>query len=153
MKTQKFFNGRFYLIQLIYVGASLVAQMVNNLPAVQETQAQSLGQDDPREKEMAMHSRILAWRIPWTKEPGGLQSMGSQRVGHNWVTKHSHRETNQILETVVDFFLFWSWITFGSYSTFSSLGFFNLGNIITKAPEDLREAAEAYETLYNIKAS
>ena len=65
------------MIQLILVGASLVAQMVNNLPAVQETQAQSLGQDDPLEKEMAMHSRILAWRIPWTKEPGGLQSMGS----------------------------------------------------------------------------
>ena len=54
-----------------------MAQMVNNLPAVQETQAQSLGQDDPLEKEMAMHSRILAWRIHWTKEPGGLQSMGS----------------------------------------------------------------------------
>ena len=57
--------------------------MINNLPAMQETQAQSLGQDDPLEKEMAMHSSILAWRIPWTKEPGGLQSMGSQRVGHN----------------------------------------------------------------------
>ena len=57
--------------------------MVNNLPAMQETQAQSLGQDDPLEKGMAMHSSILAWRIPWTKEPGGLQSMGSQRVGHN----------------------------------------------------------------------
>ena len=71
------------MIQLILVGASLVAQMVNNLPAVQETQAQSLGQDDPLEKGMAMHSSILAWRIPWTKEPGGLQSMGSQRVGHN----------------------------------------------------------------------
>ena len=51
--------------------------MVNNLPAMQETQAQSLGQDDPLEKGMAMHSSILAWRIPWTKEPGGLQSMGS----------------------------------------------------------------------------
>ena len=71
------------MIQLILVGASLVAQMVNNLPAMQETQAQSLGQDDPLEKGMAMHSSILAWRIPWTKEPGGLQSMGSQRVGHN----------------------------------------------------------------------
>ena len=71
------------MIQLILVGASLVAQMVNNLPAMQETQAQSLGQDDPLEKGMAMHSSILAWRIPWTKEPGRLQSMGSQRVGHN----------------------------------------------------------------------
>ena len=61
-------------------GAALVAQMVNNLPAVQETQVHSLGQEDPLEKEMATQSSILAWRIPWTKELGGLQSMGSQRV-------------------------------------------------------------------------
>ena len=60
-----------------------MAQTVNNLPAMQETQAQSLGQENPLEKEMAMHSSILTWRIPWTKEPGGLQSMGSQRVGHD----------------------------------------------------------------------
>ena len=58
--------------------AYLMAQMVKNLPAVQETQVQSLGQEDPLEKEMASHSRILAWRIPWTEEPGGLQSTGSQ---------------------------------------------------------------------------
>ena len=51
---------------------------VKNLPAVQETQVQSLGQEDPLEKGMATHSSILAWRIPWTEEPGGLQSMGSQ---------------------------------------------------------------------------
>ena len=63
--------------------ASLVAQMVKNLPAMQETQLQSLGQEDVLEKGMATHSSILAWRIPWTKEPGGLQSMGSQRVRHN----------------------------------------------------------------------
>ena len=57
--------------------------MVKNLPALQETWVQSLGQEDPLEKEMAMHSSILAWKIPWTEEPGGLQSMGSQRVGHD----------------------------------------------------------------------
>ena len=53
--------------------------MVKNLPALQETQVQSLGQEDPLEEEMATHSSILAWRIPWTEEPGGLQSMGSQK--------------------------------------------------------------------------
>ena len=60
-----------------------VAQMVNNLPAMQETCVQSLGQEDSLEREMATHSSILAWRIPWTEEPGGIQSMGLQRVGHD----------------------------------------------------------------------
>ena len=59
--------------------------MVKNLPAMQETQVQSLGQEDP-EKKMATHSSILAWRIPWTKEYGGLQSMELQRVQHNWAS-------------------------------------------------------------------
>ena len=59
-----------------------MAQTVNNLPAMQETGVQSLGWEDPLEKRMATHSRILAYRIPWTEEPGGLQSVGSQRVGH-----------------------------------------------------------------------
>jgi len=63
--------------------SSLVAQMVKNLPALRETQVQFLGQEDPLEKETATHSSILAWRIPWTEEPGELQSMGSQRVGHD----------------------------------------------------------------------
>ena len=63
--------------------ASLVAQLVKNLPAVQETWDQSLSWEDPLEKEMATHSSILAWKISWTEEPGGLQSMGLQRVGHN----------------------------------------------------------------------
>ena len=63
--------------------ASLVAQMVKNLPAMQETQVLSLGWEDPLEKEMATHSSILAWRIPWTETPGGLQSMGLQRLRHN----------------------------------------------------------------------
>ena len=66
-----------------YRQASLVAQMVKTLPAVQETQVQSLGWEDPLEKGMATHSCILAWRMPWTEEPGGLQSMGSQGVGRD----------------------------------------------------------------------
>ena len=60
--------------------------MVKNLSAMQETRAVSLGWDDPLEKWMANQSSILAWRIPWTEEPGGLQSMGTQAVGHDWVT-------------------------------------------------------------------
>ena len=64
----------------------LVAQMVKNLPATQETQVQFLVQEDPLKKGMATHSSTLAWRIPWTEEPDGLQSVGSQRVRHNWVT-------------------------------------------------------------------
>ena len=60
--------------------------MVKNLPAMQETLVQSLGQEDPLEKKMATHSSILAWEIPWTEEHGGLQSMGSQQVGHHLVT-------------------------------------------------------------------
>ena len=65
------------------VWASLVAQIVKNLPAMQETWVQSLGEEDPLEKEMATHCRILAWRIPWTQEPGGPHSVGSQGVGHD----------------------------------------------------------------------
>ena len=64
-----------------------MAQSVKTLPAMQElqeTRVQSLGREDPLEKGMATHSSGLAWRIPWTEEPGGLQSMGSQRVGHDW---------------------------------------------------------------------
>ena len=64
--------------------AFLVAQLVKNLPAVQETRVRSLGLDNPLEKDMATHSSILAWKISWTEEPGGLQSMGLQRVEHNW---------------------------------------------------------------------
>ena len=66
--------------------ASLVAEMVKNLPALQKTRVWSLGQEDPLEKGMATHSSILAWRIPWTEEPGGVQSMSMPRVGHNWAT-------------------------------------------------------------------
>ena len=65
------------------MGASLVVQLVKNLPAVQKTQVRCLGWEDPLEKEIATHSSMLAWKISWTEEPGGLQSMGLQRVGHN----------------------------------------------------------------------
>ena len=60
--------------------------MVKNLPAMPETWVRSLGQEDPLEKGMATHSSVLAWKIPWTEEPRGLQSMGSQRVRHDCVT-------------------------------------------------------------------
>ena len=63
--------------------------MVKNLLAVQETQVQSLGQEDPPEEGMATHSSILAWKIPCTEKPGGLQSMGLQRVKHDWATEHA----------------------------------------------------------------
>ena len=68
---------------MIHRWASPVAQMVKNLPTMWETWVQSRRQDDLLEKEMATHYSIFAWRIPWTEEPGGLQSMGSQRVGHD----------------------------------------------------------------------
>ena len=72
------------LIFGVYLSSSsLVAQMVKNLPAMKETGVQSLGQEDTLEKGMATHSSILAWRIPWTEKPGGLQSTGSQRVRHD----------------------------------------------------------------------
>ena len=66
--------------------------VVKNLPAMQEMWVRSLSRKDSLEKEMATHSSILAWEIPWTEEPGGLQSIGSQRVGHGLVTEHSHTQ-------------------------------------------------------------
>ena len=71
-----------FIVVCIY-WASLVAQTVKNLPAMQETSVQSLGWEDPLKEGMATHCSIFAWRIPQTEEPGGLQSMGSRRVGHN----------------------------------------------------------------------
>jgi len=68
---------------------SLVAQMIKNLPVIQETQVWSLGWEDPLERGMATHTSILAWRIPWTKKPGRLQSMGSQRAWHDWANNPS----------------------------------------------------------------
>ena len=71
------------LVFCLQVRASLVAQKLKHLPPMRETRVQSLGQEDPLEKEMVTHSSILAWRIPWMEKPGRLQSTGSQRVGHN----------------------------------------------------------------------
>ena len=65
---------------VLFIGRPLVAQSVKNLPVVQETWVQSLGWENPLEKEMSTHSSILAWRIPWREEPGGLQSKGSQEL-------------------------------------------------------------------------
>ena len=69
-----------------FISNGLVVQIVKHLPAVQETRVWSLGWEDPLEKEMATHSSIPSWRIPWTEESGGLQSMGSRRVGRHWAT-------------------------------------------------------------------
>ena len=82
-------SAAFYLInskpwQVVF--SSIMAQMVKNQPAMQETWARSPGREDPLEEGMATHSSIVAWRIPWTEEPGGLQSMESPRARHNWVT-------------------------------------------------------------------
>ena len=81
--------------------------MVKNLPIVQETWVWSLGREDPLEKEMATHSSILAWDIPRTEEPGGLQFMGSQGVGQDWVTKYiKHKESRNL------FFIIWMEFSF-----------------------------------------
>ena len=68
---------------MVFRGSSLVAQTVKRLSTMWETQVRSLGWEDPLEKEMAIHSSTIVWKIPWTEEPGRLQSMGSQRVGHD----------------------------------------------------------------------
>ena len=65
---------------MFYISLFLIVQLVKSLPVVQESRVRSLGQEDPLEKEMTNHSSILAWKIPWTEEPGGLRSMGSQGV-------------------------------------------------------------------------
>ena len=88
--------------------APLVVQMVKNLPAMQETRGWSLGWENPLEKEMATHSSILAQRIPWTEEPGGLWSMGSQRVRQNWARTHT-RTTNSVC---------WWWFSHSVVSSF-----------------------------------
>ena len=82
-----------YLDLVSDVGTSLVAQMVKHLPTMRETWVWSLGREYPLGKEMATHSSTLAWKIPQTEEPGKLQSMGSQRVRHGWVTSLTHWET------------------------------------------------------------
>ena len=87
---------------LLEIQDSLVAQTVKNLPVMQEPWVQSLSWEDPLEKEMATHSSILAWRIPWTEDSGGLQSMGSQGVGHNQVTNfHFHCKYRSYLSNFI----------------------------------------------------
>ena len=98
--------------QLSWLRASLVTQKLKRLPLMRETWVWSLGQEDPLEKEMATHSSILAWRIPWTEKPGGLQSMGSQRVRHNWET-NTHIYNNTCLK----------WFNFESPTQDKSLNF------------------------------
>ena len=73
----------------VHMWTSLVAQRLKRLPPMRETRVESLGRKDPLEKEMAIHSSILAWRIPWKEKPSRLQSMGSQRVWHDWATSSS----------------------------------------------------------------
>ena len=82
------------------VSRLIAAPTVKSLPAMWETWVQSLGQEDPLEKEKITHCSILAWKIPWTEEPGDLQSMGSQRVGHHWVT-NTHSTLFILLHLIV----------------------------------------------------
>ena len=79
-----------------------MVQTVKSLPATWETRVWSLGREDPLEKEMATHSSILAWEIPWTEESGGLQSMGLQRVGHDWATSLSFYSVIKLCPALCD---------------------------------------------------
>ena len=113
---------------LFYTIFSMVAQTVKRLPAMQETWVRSLGGEDPLEKEMAPRSSTLAWKIPWVEEPGGLQSMGLPRVGHDWATSLSLFTFSMIcIKSMFKFYLeiykymqqFMAWLsrsTFVSYS-------------------------------------
>ena len=89
LRTHTSFATLFCFCLQSFPASSLVAQTVKRLPTMQETRVWPLGQEDPLEKEMATHSSTLAWEVPWMEEPGGLQSMGSQRVRHDWVTSLS----------------------------------------------------------------
>ena len=86
--------------------------MVTDPPAMQETRGQSLGQEDPLEEGMATHSSILAWRIPWSEEPGGLQSMGSQRIRHDWATNFHVRNSLCLQQAIIDTFISGGCVTY-----------------------------------------
>ena len=86
LKASILWHSAFFTVQFSHPRASLVAQLVKNPPAMRETRVQSMIRKIPLEKGKATHSGILAWKIPWTEEPGGLQSMGLQGVGHDWET-------------------------------------------------------------------
>ena len=92
--------------------SSLVAQMVKRLSAMQETRVRSLGQEDPLEKEMAAHSSTLAWKIPYTEEPRKLQSMGWQRIRHDWATSLSLHSSSHILSLCLEENPYLSYIKF-----------------------------------------
>ena len=103
------YAGRFANVSVL-LWASLVAQRVKRLPAMQKTWVRSLEQEDPLEKEMATHSSTLAWKIPWTEKPGRLQSMGLQRVGHDWVIAClacSFTMWFVITEFLTEYFVWW----------------------------------------------
>ena len=105
-------NHIFKFWAIIYIiRASLVAQRLRHLPAMWETRLRSLGQEDPLEKEMATHSSIFAWRIPWMEEPGGLQFTGSQRAGHDW-TESFITDMNILIN--ISWFM-WTHISLGFY--------------------------------------
>ena len=101
---------------------------------MRETWVQSLGREDPLEKEMATHSSILAWRIPWTEEPGGLRSTGLQRVGHNWATSLTHSLNVSLLNIYFDYYLFgraWCYLQHsGSSVLIVACGIFSCINLI-----------------------
>ena len=90
-------------VRASFVGLPGCSQTVKNVPAMQETWVQSLGQEDPLEKGMVTHSSILAWRIPWTEKSGGLQAMGSQRVKDDWATN----AFTSLLRAMRSYLLFW----------------------------------------------
>ena len=87
------FICHFFTCINLQTNLALVAQIGKNPPAMRETSVQSLGWEYSLKEGMALYSSFFAWRIPWTEEPGGLQSMGSQRVGHDWATKHPTMQT------------------------------------------------------------
>ena len=91
---------------IYFLRASLVVQMVKNLPAMQGTQVWSVGWEAPLKKRMAIHSSVLPWRIPWTEEPSGLWSMGSQRVRHDWAWAHLFICLCQVLVATCRIFFF-----------------------------------------------
>ena len=100
--------GLFYS-HLIFPISSLVARMVKNLPAMRDTRFRPLGQEDPLEKEVATHSSILAWIISWTEEPGGLQLVRSQRVGHDWAS-NTHSSFSYFLLLFLPYSIKISWV-------------------------------------------